>query len=249
MTPTIRALIVDDEKDARNGIEQLLLQCRQDVEVVAKAENAQNALEIIIDAKPDIVFLDIQMPVKSGFWLAEKLSKYHLPITVIFVTAYDEYAIQAVKYAAFDLLLKPIDMDLLEETLQRFLDSGHSNKLQIQLDQLSQFLKLEKIGVNTTKGFSVLALTNIIYCQEENELTHIFLSNGLCETAEDPLNKLLQKLPEKTFIKITSKVIINTEYIESFDAKSMRLILSDVLQQYEFKTTPKGANKLLNLEI
>jgi len=128
MPIVIKTLIVDDEKDSRDSMAALLSQSPFQFDIVGFALGAQNGLELIIDQQPELVFLDINLPGKDGFWLAQKLRKLKFPINIIFITAFNEYAEQAFRYAAFDFLTKPIEAQRLHETIQRYLSERADNK-------------------------------------------------------------------------------------------------------------------------
>jgi two-component system LytT family response regulator len=118
----MKALIVDDERLARTELKRLLTPFK-DIQTVGEAVNAEDAIEKINELKPDLIFLDIQMPGKSGFEMLEELDA--VPI-VVFTTAYDEYALKAFEYNALDYLLKPIEPKRLEETINKLIEKGRS---------------------------------------------------------------------------------------------------------------------------
>src|SRR5215470_5863936 len=117
-TEQIRVLIVDDEPVARRGLRNHLKKAA-DVEVIGEAGNGRDAVETIIQTRPDLVFLDVQMPLLDGFRVIETLTEEHLPPAIVFVTAFDEHAIRAFEINALDYLLKPVDPKRLQKTLQR----------------------------------------------------------------------------------------------------------------------------------
>ena len=247
MTDPITAIIVDDERDARDGLESLTNSFLPNVNIIAKSENAQNALEIIIDKHPEIVFLDIQMPVNDGFWLANKLNKLQNDICIIFVTAYDEYAIKAIKYAAFDFLTKPIDTQKLNETVSRYINNKQGYNLKQKLDSLNTFFQQDRIKLNTQYGFVMISVDDIIYCEADKNYCDIYLSNGKTEIVTLQLKEMEEKLDNTSFVKISRSVIINLNFLETFTRKTKTVILSDVLQKYEFKASSSGAKLLSEL--
>ncbi len=244
METKIKAIIVDDEPDARNGLEKLLLNSAIPVEVVAKAENAQNALELIIDSPPNIVFVDIQMPVNNGFWLAEKIGKLQLPVSIVFVTAYDEYALEAIRYAAFDFFTKPIETDVLEKTLKKFTKGTNSDHLPSKLEQLQYFFDRQNLKIDTLEGSLTLKINSIIYCKAHKQYTKVFLTNGTSHTAIPRLEEVDKLLPASDFVQINQQVIINKRFIEDFNPETNRLVLTDILQKFEFKVSAEGARLL-----
>ena len=115
----IRAIIIDDELEGRYVLQSMLTRLT-DVDVVAVAEDAESGLELIVKLAPDIIFLDIRMPRMSGLDLVKKLAEKQINTTIVFVTAYDKFGIQAIKLAAFDYLLKPINPDEIQRVIERF---------------------------------------------------------------------------------------------------------------------------------
>lgn len=247
MSKQITAIIVDDEKDARDGLESLINSEIPNVTIVAKAENAQNALEIIIDEHPDIVFLDIQMPVNDGFWLANKLGKLQNGTSIIFITAYDEYAIKAIKYAAFDFLTKPVIPELLKKSIERYIANKDNDKLTEKLENLKAFFQKDKIKFNIYNGFIMVSADDIVYCEAEKNYCNIYLSNGKKEFITSQLGVIEKKLAEKSFVKISRSAIINLDYLEAYDRKTKTVTLSVVLQKFELKVSSSGEKRLLRL--
>lgn len=247
MSKLITALIVDDEQDARDGLERLINNEIPEINIIGKSENAQNALEMIIDKQPDLLFLDIQMPVNDGFWLAEKLSKLNNSTCIIFVTAYDEYAIEAFKHAAFDFITKPIIPATLKKTVTRFLENKNNFNLKQKLENLSSFFKQDRLKFNTLNGFIMLTPVDIIYCEADKNYTNVFLANGKSMLITLQLGFLEEKLSKKSFVRIGRSTLINLDYLEDFNRKTKTVVLSDVLQKYEFKVSSSGVKKLIGL--
>ncbi len=115
----IRAIIIDDERESRNTIINILNNFCKNIQVVAQAENVKGGIEIIEQEKPDAVFLDIQMPDGTGFDLLDKLNDKEQSFQVIFITAYDQYALKAIKFSALDYILKPVDPQLLIDAVEK----------------------------------------------------------------------------------------------------------------------------------
>ena len=246
MLNSITAIIVDDERDARDGLESLINRFLPKIKIIAKSENAQNALEIIIDQNPEIVFSDIQMPVNDGFWLANKLNKLKNNNCIIFITAYDEYAIKAIKYAAFDFITKPIDTQKLNETVNRYITNKEEYNLKQKADSLKTFFQQDRLKFNTLNGFVMILPEDIIYCEADNNYCNVYLTNGKMEVITLQLKYLEEKLKDKSFIKINKSTLININLLETFNRRTKMVIISDVLQKYEFKASSSGA-KLLSI--
>ena len=247
MSKQITAIIVDDEQDARDGLERQIVDLLPDVNIIAKAENAQNALEIIIDEHPNLVFLDIQMPVNDGFWLANKLNKLKNGTSIIFVTAYDEYAIKAIKYAAFDFLTKPVIPELLKESVERYAANNDNMNLNQKLEDLKTFLQQDKIKFNIYNGFIMVSPADIVYCEAEKNYCNIYLLNGKKEFVTSQLAEVEKKLAENSFVKISRSAIINLNYLETYNRKTKTVILSVIIQKFELKVSSSGEKRLLLL--
>ncbi len=246
MSKQITAIIVDDEQDARDGLEYLINSTLPDVKIIAKAVNAQNGLEIIIDKHPDLIFLDIQMPVNDGFWLASKLNRLQTQTAIIFVTAYDDYAIKAIKHAAFDYLTKPVSLELLKTSVERYMDNSNKDNLDHKLEKLKTFFQQGKIKLNIYNGFIMVSPEDIVFCEADKNYCNIHLANGKKEFITSQLGVLEKKLNERPFVKISRSVIINIDYLESYSRQSKSLILSVVLQKFELKVSSSGEKRLLS---
>ena len=201
----IKALIVDDERLARAELFKLLSTI-QDIEVIGEAANGQEAIEKIEELKPDLVFLDIQMPGMTGFEVLDKLT---IVPQIIFVTAYDEFALKAFDSNALDYILKPVETNRLEKAIQKvFLektkhDSNRLNKdsqIFIKDGEKCWFVKLEKIR----------------YFESEGNYVRLYFDSFKPMVLKS-LNNLELRLDEKQFFRVSRKHVINLEWIEKVD--------------------------------
>ena len=247
MTHYTTALIVDDEQDAREGLERLINVDVPEVKVIAKAFNAQSALELIVDKSPDIIFLDIQMPGNDGFWLADKLGNMQIETSIIFVTAYDEYAIEAIKHAAFDFLTKPVIPEELQSSVKRYLTNNKDYNLGNKLKNLQTYLKQQRVRFNHQSGFVFINVNEIIYCRADRNYCEVVLADGKTELLTMQLGSVEKKLDKNNFLRIDRSTLINIDYLDSFDRKTKTVVLSDVIQKHEFRVSSSGARKLRKL--
>jgi two-component system LytT family response regulator len=161
----IRAIIIDDEQDSRNTVLNMLQNYCEDITVVGQAANVAEGLSIITKEKPDVIFLDIQMPDGSGFDLLEKLPEINFQ--VIFVTAYDQYALRAIKFSALDYLLKPVDPQQLIDAV------GKINKKPTNFDDITKKINIllrnkngiERITLPTFEGLRFVNIKDIVRCE------------------------------------------------------------------------------------
>jgi two-component system LytT family response regulator len=249
MSEHIKALIVDDEQSARESLKRALMTLNLSVDLVGMAENAQQAIDIIIDRRTELVFLDIEMPGHDGFWLANQIQKLNIPIHLIFVTAYNEYAIQAFRYAAFDFLTKPLDIDQLQQTMDRYLKEYKHKNFNAKMNKLQAFLSEAKLKLNTQNGFQILLHNSIVYCEAKGNFTIIHLVDGQKEMVCNQLGMLEEKLQGSDFIRVHRSVLINVTYLKSFNRKTKIVVLTDSLQKYEVKVSSSGIKKLSSLPL
>lgn len=202
----MKVIIVDDERLARKELQSLLAKF-PNVEVLAECDSVQSALVDIEKHKPDLVFLDINMPGKDGFALLEELN--YIP-EIIFVTAYDEYAIKAFEVNALDYLLKPIQSERLEEAINKF----NSNDF---IENNSQKLGLnDQVFVKDGERCWFVKLSDVPMFESEGNYVRVFFDNNKPLILKS-LNNLANKLDENVFFRANRKFIINLNWIESIE--------------------------------
>jgi two-component system LytT family response regulator len=226
---TMKAILVDDEQNNLVNLEQLLKTYCPGVEVVAMAADAAAGRSAILQHHPDLIFLDIQMPGKSGFDLLRELHQYDFE--VIFVTAFDQYAIQAVRFAAVDYLLKPVSIDELQAAVSRALDKRSEKKKNLQLENLLQLLQEQKedhrIALATIKETRFIRTTDIVRCESSNNYTIFFLSNGEKLTASRPIFEYEELLKSYGFIRCHQSHLVNRKYVKSWVKEDGGYLLLD----------------------
>jgi two-component system, LytTR family, response regulator len=206
----IRAIIIDDERLARQELKNLLLPFKE-VEVVAECANADGAKEEIEKWKPDLIFLDIQMPGKNGFELLEEISV--LP-DVIFVTAYDEYAIRAFEVNALDYLLKPIQPQRLQESIKKvFQKETHDREENIPQTVLTEH---DQVFVKDGDKCWFVRLSDIRLFESEGNYVRVYFSNFKPLILRS-LNNLDERLHPRTFFRASRKHIVNLRWIENIE--------------------------------
>jgi two-component system LytT family response regulator len=204
------ALIVDDERLARTELKRLLTSFKE-INVVGEAVNADDALEKIQELKPDLLFLDIQMPGKTGFDMLEELDA--VP-TVIFVTAYDEYALKAFEYNALDYLLKPIEPKRLEETVNKLIEKKRKKTIS-ELDK-DLLMESDQVFVKDGEKCWFVKLENVRLFESEGNYVRIYFSDNKPLILRT-LNYLDERLDNKTFFRANRKHIVNLKWIASIE--------------------------------
>ena len=216
----ISILIVDDEPEARDLL-TILLDRIEGVNLAGEAENVDDALLMVEEREPDLILLDIQMPGKSGFELVSKLNEMRKDTGYIFVTAYDEYAIQAVGASAFDYLLKPVDPEELARAIARFRVEWKKKVLNERIDTLLSGLGMGKrLKLNTRTGFLVIDPGDIVYCMADGNYTEIVMTNERHEIISSNLGSMVNELDDADFFRISRSALINLRYLTHVDNKS-----------------------------
>ncbi len=206
----MKALIIDDERLARTELKRLLTPFKE-IKVVGEAVNADDALEKIQELKPDMLFLDIQMPGKTGFEMLEELDS--VP-TVIFVTAYDEYALKAFEYNALDYLLKPIEPKRLEETVNKLIEKKRKKTIS-ELDK-SFLSEGDQVFVKDGEKCWFVKLETVRLFESEGNYVRIYFGENKPLILRT-LNYLDERLDDKTFFRANRKHIVNLKWIASIE--------------------------------
>lgn len=213
----IRCILIDDEKNALEMMEWLLKTYCPDVEIVAMCNSSELGVEAIRQHRPDLVFLDIEMPKMNGFDMLEKFDK--LFFEVVFCTAYDQFAIKAFKYSALNYLLKPVDPDDLKATIQR-INEKKSTPSREQFDLLLQNMKQrekstpQRIALTTGDGLIFVPTADIIYCEAESNYTNVVLTGGKKILVSKVLKEIDEVLSGPDFYRVHSSFLININRIK-----------------------------------
>ncbi len=218
----IKAVLVEDEKNSQELISGLINDYCEGVEVGGIAGNVAEALKLIEEEEPELLFLDIELPDGDGFQVLEK-SPFR-GMDVIFITAYDQYATRAFKFSATDYLLKPVDIDELQEAVNRVLQKRKNTPQEEQearLDALIQNLKhfqkpLKRIVLPTSNGFTVVNPDDIIRCESDRNYTFIFLKDGRKILVSKTIKEYDEMLSDYNFFRIHQSHLINLSYLKNY---------------------------------
>lgn len=215
----IRGIIVEDEKHSRETLAGMLERYCKNVEVIAEAESYRSGLELIRKYSPDVVFLDIQMPDGSGFRLLEELDTINFAI--IFTTAFDQFAIKAIKYSALDYLLKPIDPDELVNAIkkveQKLNKSEVNDNIRVLLENIrSKENDPHKIVLSTSEKIHIIETDQILRCESDNYYTNFFLIDGKNILISKTLKENEELLSDHNFIRPHKSHLVNVKYIKGF---------------------------------
>lgn len=217
----VSCVIIDDEKYARLTLQQLIkafLGSR--LEVLELASSVPEGVAAIKRHNPDIVFLDIEMPGQNGFALFDHFEQ--IPFQVVFCTAYEQYAIEAIKVAAFDYLLKPVSYEELTDLMDRFekLDvSTEENKARANTlinNFHSHNNTFNSIALPTREGYQMEKIPNIIYCQAQESYCTVFLKGQFSYMVSRSLKQMEEILPGDLFFRIHKSFLVNLNYVQTY---------------------------------
>jgi two-component system LytT family response regulator len=213
----LKAIIIDDEPYCCEILAAMLEAESPQIQVLAICNNGEEGLNAIRKHNPDLVFLDVEMPKMNGFEMLE-----HLPVNfhLIFTTAYDQYALKAIRFSALDYLLKPIDREDLKQAVQKA-----EEKLQIpmaqQLEVLMQKIKqplnpISKIALPTMEGLQMISIETIICCESDDNYTKLVLKNGKKLLVTRSLKEIEESLEQHSFLRVHRSYLVNLNEIEKY---------------------------------
>ncbi|MEM0996315.1 MAG: LytTR family DNA-binding domain-containing protein [Bacteroidota bacterium] len=210
----ITAILIDDEKMGRDALKILLRNYIPEVQLLGVADSVATGRRLIAELQPELVFLDVEMPEEDGF----SLFRYFPSPTfqVIFVTAFDRYAIRALRLSALDYLLKPVDLEELEQAVARALErcSAAGNPIfQQQSAQLSVRAELDKIAVPDANGFELLPMREIVRLEADSNYTSIFIRGGQRKLVTRALRYFEELLPVREFFRVHASHMVQLKCI------------------------------------
>ncbi|MBR9916001.1 MAG: response regulator transcription factor [Algicola sp.] len=214
----IKAVIVDDEPKAIQGLSWELTNFSKDIEIVETFSNPEEAIVYLTTNPPDCLFLDIQMPTMDGFQFLEKLP--NKDFAVVITTAYDEYAIKALKHEAIDYLLKPIDSDDLQDTILKINKFNsrviNSSKIEEALLSFNEKFDKKKITINTDGKLIFLNIEDILFVESDGNYSTIVTTNNQNIVITKKLKEVDAILPDHYFFRIHNSFIVNLNKIKEF---------------------------------
>ncbi len=215
----IKTIIVDDEPGNVITLTKLLQDYCPNIELIGTATNVKEAEEAIHKLQPQLIFLDIEMPDGSGFDLLNNIAPINFE--VVFVTAFNAYALQAFKYAAIDYILKPVSIIELKNAVNKVSVLLEKTQINKRIDLLLQNIKSEsvdrkKIGISTVDGYIFEELSEIMYLESDKNYTIIYIKNGRKEVVSKSIGEMEELLPNKLFCRIHKCYLININYIKKY---------------------------------
>ncbi|ASS72186.1 LytR/AlgR family response regulator transcription factor [Bacillus atrophaeus] len=241
----LRVLIVDDEILARDELAYLLKRTNE-VDEIDEAENIESAFDRMMDQKPDLLFLDVDLSGENGFDIAKRLNKMKHPPAVVFATAYDQYALKAFEVNALDYLTKPFDEERVQQTIKKYKkvkpDTGEP------MEQTG-LVNHHKLAVSVGESIVILDASEIIFAGIADGHTEV-KTHETSYSVSDTLAVIEKKLPDADFIRVHRSYIVNTEYIKEIQPwfnSTYNLIMKDGSKIPVSRTYAKELKKLLHI--
>lgn len=215
----LSAILIDDESNSRNALHRKLVTNCPGITIVAECENGEQGIAAIEKHKPDIVFLDVEMPRMNGFVMLQQLRQRNFEL--IFTTAYDQYAIQAIRFSALDYLVKPIEVKALQEAVARARERRQSEIPNQRIETLLHNLVNEqhqhkRIAIPSQDAIQFVQLDDIVYLEAASNYTSIYMQEAERIFVARTLKDFEDLLPATQFFRIHHSYIINTDHMRKF---------------------------------
>jgi two-component system LytT family response regulator len=213
-----KVLIIDDEKRTRDLIAKMIETFGFDLTVISEGETMDTAIQAIQNHQPDILFIDIQMPDGTGFDVLKQIEDKSFE--VIFITAHEEFAIQAIKFSALDYLLKPVDPLELKEAVEKAIKAVNIKKIDSQIDALQNNIlphQKKRLVLKTHESVFIVELHDIIRCEADKNYTSFFINGGKKIIVSKTLKDYETLLVGHNFMRIQQSHLINIDFIERYD--------------------------------
>ena len=210
----IKSIIVDDEKHGRENLAGILQKYCPNVELLGEADSVESAISIIKSQKPDLVFLDIEMPRANGFKLLEHFRDFRFE--VIFVTAYGNYAIKAIRFSAADYILKPIDILDLKAAIEKVSERIQQKQENLRIKQLFHNISQPdnpRIGLPYANSIEFVEVSRIIHCRGEGNYTHIYFEKNEHLLVAKTLIEFEELLQEYSFVRVHKTHLVNLKHV------------------------------------
>jgi two-component system LytT family response regulator len=229
----IRTLLVDDEELSRLTLSNFINKYTPEIQIEAEAENIKQAKQLILELKPDLVFLDVEMPFGNAFDLLEELSE--IDFQVVFVTAYSHYALKALNFSASYYLLKPIDIDELVAAVakvkEHLNDKQHKLHTEILLQNIKNENSLQRLVLPMLEGFEVVKTKDIVLCRADGNYTEFYFTDGNKKIVSRNLKFFESLLQDHGFLRVHKSYLVNLNEVTAYQkGKGGLLVLSNAME-------------------
>lgn len=241
----LNTIIVDDESHCRSLLKQMLAE-RSEINIMASCADVDQAIAMLKQETPDLILLDIQMPEKDGFYLIEYLKENDLYPTIIFTTAFDQYAIKAIKASAFDYLLKPVKKDELFKSIDRLIDDQKTlpNSREQIVQIVNELTSNKQLKFSDKNGYFFIPVNDLLYLESDGNYTNLHTTENTKHTLSNNIGKVEQSLPVNQFVRISRFTIINTKHLNRVNRKKGFCLLQFNGSPIELQLSRRYAKKV-----
>jgi len=223
-------IIIDDEQQVRQTLKKMLSQLDTEIQVLGEAGNVQNGISLVKENQPDLIFLDIELTDGTGFDLLKQIEDK--TFQVIFITAYHEYAINAIKFSALDYILKPFDPEDIERVIDKASKAMENEKLQIKLkaflDNVENISKEgKKIVLNTSESVHLVNIQDIVRCQSDGNYSRFHLNGGKVLLVSKTLKHFDEMLTPFGFFRVHQSHLVNLDYLDHLQKENDTILMKD----------------------
>ncbi|WP_297090039.1 LytTR family DNA-binding domain-containing protein [uncultured Draconibacterium sp.] len=223
--------IIDDEPDAGKLLENLL-SSHSSIRVTKVFTDALEALEALLVEQPPVVFCDIEMPEITGMELLQQVNNNSPQTKVIFVTAFKDYALEAIQNSAFDFICKPIDKSELRRVVHKLIAA-------FQSQQANEPEEVQRVLLKTTEGHHYVSVNEVLYLEADSNYTYLVLKDGRKLLSSVNLGKIHMQFPEVNFVRISRKHVINKQYLSFMNFCKKYCIVSNNGEEYQLEVSVK----------
>ena len=230
----ITAVIIDDDENLRMGMKGLLSLYAPDIKIVGEGDSVASGIEVIMRTDPLLIFLDIQMNDGTGFDLLEQFTATYGKINshVVFITAYEQYAIKAFRFSALDFLLKPVGPEELEKVIDKIRSVLNKDNDYSNIDLLLENIRkkadnFKRIALSNSDGIHLVEISDIVRCESDDNYTKFFIQNRKPILISKTLKEYEELLTEHGFVRIHQSHLINLIFVKAYAKKEGVLVMAD----------------------
>ena len=239
----IKTILIEDEAYIRKGLRALIDTLDKGLDIVAECATVSEATTVVKACKPDLVFLDINLPDGDAFDFLGKTQE--LDYKVIFSTAFDDHALKALKLGAIDYILKPVDIEELEVAIDKAVEATANLQPQ-QIRIVKEKMGIDRLVVSLQDGYQVINFSELMYCQSDKGYTTFYLDNGKAVLASKPLKFFVEQLPGAKFVRTHQSCLVNLDYVDRYDKNGMVVLKNNQNIPVSMRKKDEFLARLLN---
>ncbi|SNR14206.1 LytR/AlgR family response regulator transcription factor [Tenacibaculum jejuense] len=239
----IKTLLVEDKPYIRKGLMSLIEMLDKGLTIIGECGSVKEAVTVVHACKPDLIFLDINLSDGNAFDFLMQTEAFNYK--VIFITAYDEYALQALKIGAIDYILKPVDVDELEVAIDKVV-ARNATIAKEQISKVREHIENNRLVISLQDGYRVIEINHLKFCKSDRGYTTFYLNDGKTILASKPLKFFMEQLPPSKFVRTHQSCIVNLDYVEKYDKSGMIILKCNTRLPVSIRKKEEFLSKLLN---